>query len=377
MPKNLHAQTLKAIGSDGKHSYYVVDYTGVSWQFSNSDILGTICSGAYLATLPTQEENDFLASFLDNKDINGEYWIGGYQDPLFREGQEPWEDWNWVTGESWGYTNWGVFDGGFEPNDSYVPPFYEPYLAFWNPEHFGGWAWNDEWDHQGTNGYIAESDYALIDISPGIEINSINCYNKKRILSVAVLSSECFDANRIDISTVDFQGAEILTKGNKLLASMEDVNYDALLDLVLKFNIGETNLSCESTEGVLTAETFDGILLEGHDAVNMVNTSLKSAGLLEGSDISQDIYLNIFPNPMTSETEIEFKVAEPNFIDISVYKLSGERIKILADKYFNEGIYKVKWDGLDYNNCYVSNGIYALKIVIGDTWHTKKIVVLK
>ena len=35
--------------------------------------------------------------------------------------------------------------------------------------------------------------------------------------------------------------------------------------------LGETDLTCDSTEGTLSGETFDGLAIEGSDAVRMIS----------------------------------------------------------------------------------------------------------
>lgn len=50
----------------------------------------------------------------------------------------------------------------------------------------------------------------------------------------------------------------------------EDVDGDGDTDLVLHFRNGETDLTCESTEGTLIGETFDGQAITGSDSINSV-----------------------------------------------------------------------------------------------------------
>ncbi len=45
---------------------------------------------------------------------------------------------------------------------------------------------------------------------------------------------------------------------------------DGDTDLVFHFRLGDTTLTCGSTEGTLTGEAFDGTSFEGTDSVNMV-----------------------------------------------------------------------------------------------------------
>jgi len=69
-----------------------------------------------------------------------------------------------------------------------------------------------------------------IDIKPGSYPNSINL-GSNGMIPVAILSSPYFDATQVDADTVALAGAGVAVKGkgNKLLASQEDVNGDDLL----------------------------------------------------------------------------------------------------------------------------------------------------
>jgi hypothetical protein len=82
---------------------------------------------------------------LYNGDLNNylyEAWIGGYQYPLDTSNESL--NWTWVTGETFGYTNWD----DPEPND-YMGAGSEQYLTMY---------WDGTWnDSAGTlAGYVAE-----------------------------------------------------------------------------------------------------------------------------------------------------------------------------------------------------------------------------
>jgi len=81
----------------------------------------------HLATITSQEEGDFVASWIPA----GNFWIAGYQDP---EISPPAQDWHWSTAEPWGYTSWATN----EPNDYYGAGV-ESCLELYSP----GMGWND------------------------------------------------------------------------------------------------------------------------------------------------------------------------------------------------------------------------------------------
>ena len=113
--------------------------------------------------------------------------------------------------------------------------------------------------------------YVDIDIKPESDPNSINCRNKKESIAVAILTTDDFDAQSVDHTSVLFEGAAEFHKVRGLPARHEeDIDYDGDMDLVLHFRLKDTDLSCDSVEGTLIGQTYSGFDIEGTDAVRMV-----------------------------------------------------------------------------------------------------------
>jgi Tol biopolymer transport system component len=112
-----------------------------------------------------------------------------------------------------------------------------------------------------------------IDIKPGSNPNSINCTSSEAVIPVAILTTPGFDATTVDHTTVSFEGAtetHLDRKTGLPRRHEEDVDGDGDTDLVSHFRYGDTGLDCFSTEGTLSGETFEGIQIQGTDAVTMV-----------------------------------------------------------------------------------------------------------
>lgn len=111
-----------------------------------------------------------------------------------------------------------------------------------------------------------------IDIKPGSYPNAINL-GSNGVIPVAILSSDAFDATTVDPETVSLAGAGVAVrgKGNKCLASQEDVNGDGLTDLVVKIeteNLGPGTF--QNGTAILTGETSDGVKFTGSDEITIV-----------------------------------------------------------------------------------------------------------
>jgi hypothetical protein len=106
-----------------------------------------------------------------------------------------------------------------------------------------------------------------IDIKPGSDPNTINPLSKG-VIPVAILSIDNFDATQVDTSSVEFgPGRAKETHGQ---GHVEDVDGDAVPDMMLHFETQETGIQCGDTEATLTGETFGGEKLMGTDSIQTV-----------------------------------------------------------------------------------------------------------
>jgi hypothetical protein len=105
-----------------------------------------------------------------------------------------------------------------------------------------------------------------IDIRPDSDQNVINL-GSGGVVPVAILTTDDFDAGTVRPASVLFAGAA------PRRWTMEDVDRDGDLDLLLNFKIRDLELDANSTEATLTGETFPhagGVLIEGTDGVRIV-----------------------------------------------------------------------------------------------------------
>jgi len=114
-----------------------------------------------------------------------------------------------------------------------------------------------------------------IDIKPGNTKNRVNPLSKGK-LKVAILTTRDFDASMVDASTVRFGPGAAAPIRYRLDEADDDDDTDdsdddeddySAWDLILKFNIPDTAISCGDTEATLTAQTFDGIQVTGTDSI--------------------------------------------------------------------------------------------------------------
>ncbi|HEY6183491.1 MAG TPA: hypothetical protein VIW67_14675 [Terriglobales bacterium] len=118
--------------------------------------------------------------------------------------------------------------------------------------------------------FVIEVTEVQIDIKPGTYPNTVNLGSKGTI-PVAILSSLSFNAASVSPLTVRLAGVPVSLKGNGMpKASLEDVNGDGLLDLVLHFSTQALPRFTSDTEISLVGETFAGQSIIGSDSIRIV-----------------------------------------------------------------------------------------------------------
>jgi len=112
----------------------------------------------------------------------------------------------------------------------------------------------------------------IIDIKPGSEENPINL-KSEGVISVAVLSTDSFDATTLDVETMTFGPNDATESHNKL--HIEDVNGDGLDDVVLHFKTQDIGVDKDTTSLEILGQTVDGVSVKGTGDVIIKGSKIK------------------------------------------------------------------------------------------------------
>jgi PKD repeat protein len=120
-------------------SYYELGFADPPVTWDEAEALASameieVCESAHLATVTSQEEQDVISGLMGPTTENG--WLGGFQLPSEMSLAD---NWQWITGEPFVYTNWA--DG--EPNDTPGLPPATPGSEQYLETYQGSGLWND------------------------------------------------------------------------------------------------------------------------------------------------------------------------------------------------------------------------------------------
>ena len=106
-----------------------------------------------------------------------------------------------------------------------------------------------------------------------------------------------------------------------------------------------------------------------------VNTSI-----LELSEVEPEFELqlyNAYPNPFNPISSIDYKLPQPDFVNITIFDMMGRVIRKLVSDYQSSGYQSVSWNGTNDLGQSVSAGVYLFTLDVGGIRKTKKIIYLK
>ncbi len=93
--------------------------------------------------------------------------------------------------------------------------------------------------------------------------------------------------------------------------------------------------------------------------------------------VKRVVFWENFPNPFGKSINITFNIFTETSINLSIYNLHGELIKVLNPKNIGIKKYSAVWNGIDKNGKDVPNGTYLIKLSAENILQVKRIVLLR
>lgn len=165
-----------------------------------------------------------------------------------------------------------------------------------------------------------------------------------------------------DISTPQTIWAKQIVASNKIIAPVQNVEYIASKDIILK-----PGFQAENSSG------FHAIITPCFDIISAFRYVAQKRVSDEGifpEAIKTGSNFTIFPNPSKQEAHIKFRLENASAVKISVYDASGKIIFVnQSNEAFPKGEYLKTIDVSEY-----ASGIYLVSLECNDFKETKKLI---
>lgn len=84
-----------------------------------------------------------------------------------------------------------------------------------------------------------------------------------------------------------------------------------------------------------------------------------------------------YPNPFNPSTKIEYDLNQLSNVELTVFSITGEKLKTLVNEMQPAGNYELTWNGTDDYNNKLPTGIYFYELKAGNQNFVKKMLILK
>ncbi len=139
---------------------------------------------------------------------------------------------------------------------------------------------------------------------------------------------------------------------------------------------GETMPAGET--GLVTIDGLNEYVIESIEFGSAEGVMVHAEIAKNGSELPADFALEQnYPNPFNPETQIEFSLPTPSQVELAIYNVLGQQVKVLAAGELPAGTHSLTWNGTDEGNRAVASGIYLYRLQAGTNVFSRKMMLLK
>ncbi|PID28433.1 MAG: hypothetical protein CSB55_04555, partial [Candidatus Cloacimonadota bacterium] len=131
----------------------------------------------------------------------------------------------------------------------------------------------------------------------------------------------------------------------------------------------------------MTFSFISGLVDFSFDSYGIHPRSIDDLGNHSDNDDNPELFRTVldqnFPNPFNPTTLFSFNLKKEGNIELVVYNVKGQEVKVLAKGHHTSGEHKVQWNGDDQNGNKVSSGVYFYRLRTSDQTFVKKALLMK
>jgi endoglucanase len=139
-------------------------------------------------------------------------------------------------------------------------------------------------------------------------------------------------------------------------------------------------LEIVTDQGSLQNKTFwfDNICISNMDTAQVFENSIYLSAKNDLSTQTESLTnCYIYPNPASEKATITYSLKDQANVEISIYNLSGQKVKSMLNRKQSAGDYKLDWNLKNEDGFKVNEGLYLCRISISNKMITSKILVSK
>jgi len=229
----------------------------------------------------------------------------------------------------------------------------------------------------------------LLDLIIGVADGTLSYYVQDAIQSTG-----------FSLVTTNFSGIDLNYVARPCFTDLGD---DGLIDMIIGdsddrlFHYRQSNVG--SLEFTLVSDNFLGITTDTYSApvfadingdgledlfVGCYNGGIRYFQASDNTgyeqqqpDPSSFITFSVYPNPVHGSAQIQYSLQRPANVQITIYSILGEEIRLLENSFNVSGSHTIHWDGTDEHGQALAEGSYICSIQAGGIRKLIKIMIVK
>lgn len=97
----------------------------------------------------------------------------------------------------------------------------------------------------------------------------------------------------------------------------------------------------------------------------------------EQSDDIPEVMIDNAPNPFNPTTTIRLAVPQETFVELAIFNMLGQPVRMLLNGHMPRGAHEVVWDGRDDGGRKVASGLYLCHLTIGKLTAMRKMLLVR
>jgi Tol biopolymer transport system component len=138
-------------------------------------------------------------------------------------------------------------------------------------------------------------------------------------------------------------------------------------------SVEDAQWSPDGNKVAYTLKSYDSTdaELNGKTSIYIIDFPTASMSRLQPTAVSDAAPIGFaltgnYPNPFNPTTTISFTLPASGAATLSVYSITGQKVRELVSGHLSAGVHSVVWDGLDASGKQVSSGVYLSRLSMGN-----------